>query len=94
MSPRIADRYAPEVPQLVTRVEQELVDAIDALVASGVYESRSDVVRVAIERLVDRHRREEIGRQIVEGYRRRPQTDAELAGVYEAAVAMIEAEPW
>jgi Arc/MetJ-type ribon-helix-helix transcriptional regulator len=91
---RIAYRYAGTVPQLVTRVDQGLVDAIDELVASGAYETRSDVVRVAIERLVDRHRRDEIGRQIVEGYRRMPQTDAELAGVYEAAVAMIRAEPW
>lgn len=91
---RIADRYADPVPQLVTRVDQGLVDAIDVLVASGAYETRSDVVRVAIERLVDRHRRDEIGRQIVEGYRRMPQTDEEVSAVYEAAVAMIRAEPW
>jgi putative addiction module CopG family antidote len=91
---RIAERYAHRMPQLVTRVEPELVTAIDELVATGRFESRSEVVRAAIERLVDRHRRDEIGRQIVEGYRRMPQTEEELEGVDEAAVAMVLEEPW
>jgi Arc/MetJ-type ribon-helix-helix transcriptional regulator len=91
---RIADRYAARMPQLVTRVEPEMVDAIDSLIAAGAYETRSDVVRAAIGGLVDRHRRDEIGRQIVEGYRRMPQTEEELDGVDEAAVAMVLEEPW
>ena len=91
---RIAERYASRMPQLVTRVEPALIEAIDELIAAGAFETRSDVVRTAIERLVDRHRRDEIGRQIVEAYTRQPQTEEELAGVDEAAVAMIMEEPW
>ena len=91
---RIAERYAARMPQLVTRVEAALVEAIDDLIANGEFETRSDVVRAGIEQLVDRHRRAEIGRQIVEAYRRHPQTDEELAGVDEAAAAMIMEEPW
>ena len=91
---RIADRYAVRMPQLVTRVDSALVQAMDDLIASGTYETRSDVVRIAIERLVDRHRRDEIGRQIIEGYRRIPETDEELAWADAAARAMIEEEPW
>ena len=91
---RIADRYALRMPQLVTRVETALVEAVDELIAAGVVETRSDAVRIGLERLVDQHRRAEIGRQIVEGYRRQPQTEEELAGVDEAAAAMIREEPW
>ena len=94
MSLRIAHRYADHMPQLVTRVDPTLVRAIDELIAQGAYETRSEVVRIALERLLDRHRRDAIGRQIVEGYQRMPQTDEELAGVDEAAVAMILEEPW
>jgi hypothetical protein len=38
--------------------------------------------------------RAEIDRQIVEAYTRQPQTDEEVAGVWEATCALIEAEPW
>jgi Arc/MetJ-type ribon-helix-helix transcriptional regulator len=91
---RIAERYAKRMPQLVTRVDAALIDGIDELIAAGVIETRSDAVRLGLERLIDRHRRDEIGRQIVEAYQRMPQTDEELAGVDEAAVAMIMEEPW
>lgn len=94
MSERIADRYALRMPQLVTRVDASLVEDIDRLVASGDYGTRSDLVRVAIERLVDRHRRDEIGRRIVEGYERMPETGEEMAWAEAALEAMVEEEPW
>jgi len=56
--------------------------------------SRSDAVRLALERLVDEYRRREIGRQIAEGYERIPQTEEELAGIDDATRAMIWEEPW
>jgi hypothetical protein len=43
---------------------------------------------------VDQHRRQRVGASIVEGYRRRPQTDEELAGLDEATRALIDEEPW
>ncbi len=42
---------------MVTRVEDELAAAIDALVAAGVVASRSEAVRIGLQQLVDRHRR-------------------------------------
>lgn len=94
MRARIALRYALRMPQLVTRVDSGLVAAIDELVAAGEYGTRSDVVRAAIEGLVDRHRRDEIGRQIVEGYRRVPETEEEMAWAEASLHAMVEDEPW
>ena len=82
------------MPQLVTRVDAELIEALDELVEAGVVASRSDAVRVGLERLIDRHRRDEVGRQIVAGYVRHPQTDDEVAASDDAAARMIAEEPW
>jgi len=82
------------VSQLVTRIDDDLARDLDALVAEGVVESRSDAVRQALRALVDRHRRRKIGEAIVEGYRRQPQTEEEIGWAYDAAVRMIEEEPW
>lgn len=48
----------------------------------------------ALDSVVDRHRRDEIGRQIVEGYQRTPQTDEEIAWAEDNARRLIEEEPW
>lgn len=80
--------------QVIARVPDEIVEGLDALVAEGAYESRSDAVREAIAQLVDRHRRAEIGVGIVDGYLRVPQSDDELRAVERVAREMIEEEPW
>lgn len=82
------------MPQLVTRVDDDLAAAVDRLVEDGVVASRSEAVRLGLEQLVDRHRRHEIGMKIATGYRERPQTDAEVAWADESAVRMISEEPW
>ena len=80
--------------QIVARLDDDLVTAIDDLVNEGVFESRSDAVRRALEFVVDRQRRKRIGEAIVEGYRRIPETDEEIAWADAATIAMIEEEPW
>lgn len=80
--------------QLVTRVPDPLARAVDGLVEAGVFSSRSDAVRAGLEAVVDRQRREAVGRAIVEGYRRLPQGDDDLAWPDAATSAMIAEEPW
>lgn len=80
--------------QLVTRVDDELVIAVDQLVDAGVVDSRSDAVRVGLRQLVERHRRDRIGAAIADGYRRLPQTADEIAWADAASAAMILEEPW
>jgi Arc/MetJ-type ribon-helix-helix transcriptional regulator len=80
--------------QLVARLDDRLMAEVDALVADGVVASRSEAVRLGLERLVDQHRRQRVGAAIVEAYRRQPQTDDELAGLDEATRALINEEPW
>ena len=80
--------------QLVTRVGDDLVAHVDRLVEAGILESRSQAVRLGLERLVDQLERRRIGEQIVEGYRRVPQTEEELDWVDAATERMIAEEPW
>lgn len=80
--------------QFVTRLEDRLADRVESLVVAGVFASRSEAVRVALEKLVDELERERIGQAIVDGYTRMPQTAEELVGIDEAARRMIAEEPW
>jgi Arc/MetJ-type ribon-helix-helix transcriptional regulator len=80
--------------QLVTRVDDRLISRVDELVASGVVASRSEAVRLGLERLVERFRRDRIGAEIADAYRRQPQTDAEVGWADEATRRMIAEEPW
>lgn len=82
------------VAQMVTRVDDDLAAAVDRLVEAGVVASRSEAVRLGLERLVDRFRRDEIGARITRGYRTRPQNEAELGWTDESSVRMIADEPW
>jgi Arc/MetJ-type ribon-helix-helix transcriptional regulator len=80
--------------QIAVRIPTALIEDLDAVVASGRFETRADAVRAALEALLETERRAEVGRRIVEGYRRVPQEDAEVATASEAAAASLEEEPW
>lgn len=80
--------------QLVTRVPDDVAEAVDGLVQAGVFGSRSDAVRAGLEVVVERERRAAVGRAIVDGYRRIPQDDDDLAWPDAATAAMIAEEPW
>ena len=78
--------------QLVTRIDDALARALDELVDDGAVASRSDAVRIGLERLIDRHRRDRIGARIVEGYTAIQPDDDGWSD--EATLAMIAEEPW
>ncbi len=80
--------------QLVTRVDDRLLAAIDVLVAEGVVRSRSDAVRLGVGVLLEQHRRARIGAKMAEAYRHRPQGESEVGWADAATVAMIAHEPW
>jgi Arc/MetJ-type ribon-helix-helix transcriptional regulator len=80
--------------QLVTRVDDELVAAVDELVGLGLVASRSEAVRIGLERLVDRCRRDRVAQLIAEGYRLQPQTPGEVGWADPATRRMIAEEPW
>lgn len=86
--------YTKCMAQLVTRIDDQLASDIDDLVRDGVVASRSEAVRMGLEQLIDRYRRQRVGKQITEAYRRSPQTVEETTGLDEATRALVEEEPW
>lgn len=98
---RSASHHAPQdatladvSEQFAIRMSAELARSLDELVASGRFATRAEAVRAAIERLVEAERRREVGRAIVQGYERVPQTEAEVVAATAAATRAIEEEPW
>lgn len=80
--------------QLVTRVDDELVQQVDRLVENGTVTSRSDAVRRGLRALVDLERRSSVAASIVDGYHRQPQAEDEAGWSDEMTRAMIAEEPW
>ena len=80
--------------QLVTRIDDKLAASMDDLIAQGAATSRSELVRMGLERLIDERRRLAIGRQIVDAYTRTPQSDHENTELDAATRALILEEPW
>lgn len=80
--------------QLVVRVSDEVIGAVDELVKARVYASRSEAVRAGLDAVIDQRRRARLGQAIVAGYRRIPQQHDDLAGSDAASAAMIAEEPW
>jgi Arc/MetJ-type ribon-helix-helix transcriptional regulator len=80
--------------QFVTRLDDDLAREVDQLVSDGFVASRSAAVRLGLEGLIERYRRRRIGQSIVDGYLRRPQTEAEVGWADEATRRMIADEPW
>jgi Arc/MetJ-type ribon-helix-helix transcriptional regulator len=79
---------------IALRLADQTLAAIDELVRDGVYSTRTDAVRTAIDLLLTAQRRSDNDRQIVEGYTRAPQTDEEVAVARAATFALIDDEPW
>ena len=79
---------------ITVRMSQDRVERVDALVASGTYATRAELVRAAVDVLLRREEEEAIDRAIVEGYTRIPQTAEELKWAEAAGRRSILEEPW
>ena len=81
--------------QMITvRMSVDRVERVDALVASGIYATRAEVVRAAVDQLLGRAEEQAIDRAIVEGYTRIPQTAEELASADLDLIDSLREEPW
>lgn len=80
--------------QLAVRLPDEDAAALEALVRRGRFPSKAAAVRGAVQALIEWERRREVGQAIVDGYRRSPQTDEEVARARHAALVSIAEEPW
>jgi Arc/MetJ-type ribon-helix-helix transcriptional regulator len=77
-----------------TRFSPEEIALLDELVAAGIGETRSAVVRQAVIRLADAVRRAERGASIASSYREVPQSPEDDDLALANAMALTAAEPW
>ena len=77
-----------------TRFTDEELAALDRLVADGVGENRSQVIRHALAQLEESVRRARVGDAIAASYEQRPQGPDDDALAMANAIALTEAEPW
>ena len=80
--------------QIVTRLDDSLAAQADLLIDDGVVASRSEAVRLGLELIVEKRRRETIAASIVTSFSELPQSQEALVGAEESTRAMIEEEPW
>ena len=78
--------------QIEVRIPNALAKALDDLVSEGLFETKAQAIRAALQTLVDQERRRRMGELIADGYRRIPQDEVEAAR--RAAIRSIEQEPW
>lgn len=79
--------------QTLVQLNEQLLRRLDER-AAREGRSRSALIREAIEAYMYDARSAEIDRQIVEGYKRIPETEEELAWADADLREMIEEEPW
>jgi Arc/MetJ-type ribon-helix-helix transcriptional regulator len=75
-------------------MSEDRVTQVDALVASGAFATRAEVVREAVDRLLRTLEEEAIDRAYAEGYTRIPQTAEELAWAEWSTLESLREEPW
>lgn len=80
--------------QIAVRLPVELLAELDDLVSRGLYESRAAAVRAGIEVVMELERTRQIDREIIEGYRLKPATDAERSAAIGSLRDAILEEPW
>lgn len=80
--------------QIAVKLSDELVDAVDRLVAEGHFASRSAAVRSGLDHITRRAREERLERAFADGFRRIPEEPGELQDARRLAVDAIEDEPW
>lgn len=78
--------------QVPVRLTEADVSALDELVASGHFASRSDVLRAALARLFSESREREIDEAYAKGYGEHPQEEWIGSAGLAAFAAFVEAE--
>ncbi|MDE0652666.1 MAG: hypothetical protein OXI26_03345 [bacterium] len=77
-----------------TRFSSRQIETIDRLVSAGIGDTRSAVIRLAVEHLAESVERARVGKAIADSYQAQPQTVDDDVQAMANAIAMTEAEPW
>ena len=80
--------------QIAIKLPEELLKAIDQLVAEGRFPSRSAAVRAGLSLVAKQAREVAIDEQFRKGFEKFPDSPREVAEAHRLAIDAIEEEPW
>ena len=88
-------RYTPGVTtQIAVKLPDDLLAAIDRLVDSHRFASRSEIVRAGLQRVIADSTAETIDRAFARGFAQHPDSDDDVRRTTSLAIESIEDEPW
>lgn len=80
--------------QIAVKLSEELLEAVDRLVASQRFASRSDIVRAGLQRMIADDAAATLDSAFADGYARHPDSESDLRRATTLAIGSIEDEPW
>lgn len=80
--------------QIAVKIPDQMLAAVDELVAAGRFSSRSGAVKAGLRIVVDQAERDAVDRAFTDGFRRHPDNPDELADARRLGIDAIEDEPW
>jgi len=80
--------------QIAVKLPDELLEAVDRLVAGDRFASRSEIVRAGLQLIVDHDAAQAIDRAFTEGFTRHPDSNEDMRRTTRLAIESIDDEPW
>ncbi len=80
--------------QIAVRLEEAQLEALDSLIAEGVFANRADAVRSGVASLIAAVESRRIDDAIRAGYKMHPPTSGEIEAAQAALGEAIAEEPW
>jgi Arc/MetJ-type ribon-helix-helix transcriptional regulator len=80
--------------QIAVKLPDELLEAVDHLVASNRFANRSEIVRAGLQRIIADDASRTIDRAFADGFARHPDSDDDVHRTTRLAIESIDEEPW
>jgi len=82
-----------KIAKITISIPEEVLNAVETeRKESG--ESRSQVIRRAIELLLRQRKEQELSEQYIQAYRQMPETEEEVKAARQAAISILAEESW
>jgi Arc/MetJ-type ribon-helix-helix transcriptional regulator len=80
--------------QIAVKLPEDLLEAVDRLVETQRFASRSEIVRAGLQRMIADDAAATLDRAFVDGFTQHPDSDADLRRATTLAIESIDDEPW
>lgn len=80
--------------QIAVKLPDELLEAIDRLVDTRRFASRSEIVRAGLQRVIADDRERELDQAFTRGIEQHPDSDDDIRRATALAIESINDEPW